>query len=525
MYNDEEERERAHREHQENQAAYEVDLPPSSFETADDASHHPADEATTPAGSGGSAPLEEKPALEAPKTLRDRLLSWFQSFRERLEGQKGNSNASGTLTARSRVMQDRSKVTMAIAGASILAIVLFLVTFTRPSVPYKPKDQHAHPNLGRPENSQPDDRSVVPLRTAGGVKPDEKDGTITAQDVLNTTKLKPRSNVPTPAAPNQNKQDYAVNRIPFPAEGAPPATQPAAAPQPEKYQPSLVFVRSASSEHSSLAAQPVSAGYTPVVMSAFFSALPPGTRLVARLESPVSTALKNTPAVAAIEYNYSRDGEVVIPAGSKAFGKLSSANEHGFVELAFDTIELPDGTTQKIYGFGESLTYQPIKGAVTGRNIGLQFLVQSLTGVGSIAAATVGNQGGTGINDSLSNNAILRERLSENIATAGQNQMSNLAYRQNIVVTVPGNTRFYLVLGRSEQDRERNQSSPAARPVPAAAPTSPSVQNASMETQYMQELEGLKRQLDQLSRQQQQQQNSEPPGQTQNALPSSPPQP
>jgi hypothetical protein len=222
--------------------------------------------------------------------------------------------------------------------------------------------------------------------------------------------------------------------------------------------------------------------------------------LIARLESPVSTALKNTPAVAAIEYNYTRDGEIVIPAGSKAFGKLSSANEHGFVELVFDTIELPDGTPQKIDGFGESLTYQPIKGTVTGRNIGLQFLVQSLTGVGSIAAATVGARSGTGINDSLSNNAILRERLSENIATAGQNQMSSLAYRQNIVVTVPGNTRFYLVLNRNEKGREGIESAPTARPAPAATPSS--VEDASMETRYMQELESLKRQLDQLSKQQ-----------------------
>jgi hypothetical protein len=58
-------------------------------------------------------------------------------------------------------MQDRSKVTLAIAGASILAMVLFLVTFTRPSVPHKPKDQRAHPNLERPESNQTDDRSVV----------------------------------------------------------------------------------------------------------------------------------------------------------------------------------------------------------------------------------------------------------------------------------------------------------------------------------------------------------------------------
>ncbi len=513
MYNDDEEREREHRdenEHQENEAAHEVDLPPSFLEAADTASD-PVGEDTSLAESS-DVPIDEKPDHGDHQTPRDRLLAFWKGFRQRLDGGKGKSDPSGTLTAKSRVLQDRSKMTMAIAGASILAIVVFLATFTRPSVHHQPADTRALPNLGRRGNSPNDGRSVVPLRTAGGIKPEENDGTITAQDVLNTSKLKPRSHAASPVPASQDKQDYALNRVPpFPAQEEPPATRPAPAPQPEKYQPSLVFVRSATKNPSSLTAQPVSATYAPVVMSAFFTALPPGTRLVARLESPVSTALKNTPAVAAIEYNYSRNGEVVIPAGSKAFGKLSSANEHGFVELAFDTIELPDGTTQKIDGFGESLTYQPIKGSVTGRNVGLQFLVQSLTGVGSIAAATVGARSGIGINDSLSNNAILRERLSENIATAGQNQMSSLAYRQNIVVTIPGNTRFYLVLGRNEKGREEMQSTPATRPIPAAAPNSPALQNASMETQYMQELEGLKRQLDQLSRQQAASEPSEQP--------------
>jgi hypothetical protein len=44
----------------------------------------------------------------------------------------------------------------------------------------------------------------------------------------------------------------------------------------------------------------------------------------------VSSAVK-TPVVAAIEYNYERDGEIVIPAGSKAFGELSQVNDQGYV--------------------------------------------------------------------------------------------------------------------------------------------------------------------------------------------------
>jgi hypothetical protein len=49
--------------------------------------------------------------------------------------------------------------------------------------------------------------------------------------------------------------------------------------------------------------------------------LPNGSRLMARLQSAVSTAVKG-PVVAAIEYNYERDGEIIIPAGTNAFGAL-----------------------------------------------------------------------------------------------------------------------------------------------------------------------------------------------------------
>lgn len=520
MYNPDEEHEHEHQnEHEPGQGIDEIDLPASFLETAEEPLLAPEASAAhaSPIGTPPAAAVEED-VVEGPKTPRDRLLAFIKNFRERMDGKK--QNPSGSLAAKSRITQDRTRMTMMIAGGCIVATVIFLMTFTRPATIHKVKDTRSHPNLGRPEGSGTDDgRSGVPLRSAAGVKPEDRDGKISDQDILNTSKLKPRNRHAAAAPANKEEEkDYALNKVPFPKEGSPESAPPAAAPVAEKYQPSLVFVRNGSRERNAVLAEPVSAAYTPVVLSTFGNLLPPGTRLVARLETPVSTALKNTPAVAAIEYNYSRDGEIVIPAGSKAFGKLSSANEHGIVELAFDTIQLPDGTTQKIDGFGESLTYQPIKGTVTGRNIGLQLLVQSLTGVGSIAAATVGTRSGTGVNDSLSNNSILRERLSENVATAGQNQMSSLAYRQNIVVTVPGNTRFYLVLSRNEKGHDGMQSSTVAHPIPAAAPASPSVQNASMENQYMQEIEGLRRQLDQLSKQ--------PPASNSNVPPdaSAPPQ-
>src|SRR6185437_15515273 len=167
-----------------------------------------------------------------------------------------------------------------------------------------------------------------------------------------------------------------------------------------------------------------------------------------RLETPVSTAVK-APVVAAIEYNYDRDGEIVIPAGSKAFGELDQANDRGYVGIHFHTIQLPDGTAQTIDGRAMGLNYKPLEGKVTGQNTGKKFLVRSLTGVGTILAATVGVQGGLGVDETITNNMLLRERLANNVALAGEQQMNELAYHQNIVVTVPGNTRFYIVLAKS----------------------------------------------------------------------------
>ena len=100
-----------------------------------------------------------------------------------------------------------------------------------------------------------------------------------------------------------------------------------------------------------------------------------------------------------------------------------------------------------------SLEFQPMKGTVTGTNAGKKFLVRSLTGVGTIVAATVGVRSGLGVSDTISNNVLLRERVANNVALAGDQQLTELAYRQNIVVTVPGNTRFTLFSPNQAQTR------------------------------------------------------------------------
>src|SRR5579859_1693173 len=176
--------------------------------------------------------------------------------------------------------------------------------------------------------------------------------------------------------------------------------------------------------------------------------MPVETRLVTPVHSFVNDAFK-TPVVAAIEYNYEKDGQIVVPAGAKALGTLQQADRSGYVAVRFDTIQMPDGTTEKIDAAAMSLTYGPIKGIISGRRMGTRFLVRTFTGLGTVASYLVGAGGSNGFNGPLSESALLRDRIATNIGIAGDQELNSLAFNQNIVVTVPGNTRFYIVVEKS----------------------------------------------------------------------------
>jgi len=289
-------------------------------------------------------------------------------------------------------------------------------------------------------------------------------GDVTPEDVGRTARLgMGQSHAAMPAATlsqgipeKKSQQQYALDRIQFdtapaqqPGYGVAPAYQQAPVPltgtktneSDELRKPSLVFVRAAESSPVRVPAAPPTVAQE---QAAVLDILPPGTRLVARLESAVSTAVKE-PVIAVIEYNYERDGEIIVPAGAKAVGQLRQANRSGYVDIKFDTMEMPDGTTEKIEGVAMDLKFGPLRGDVGGKRTGTKFLVRSLTGVGTVAAYLVGG-GGTGFNGPLSESALLRERMANNVGMAGDQELNDLGFNQNIVVTVPGNTRFYIVL-------------------------------------------------------------------------------
>jgi hypothetical protein len=128
---------------------------------------------------------------------------------------------------------------------------------------------------------------------------------------------------------------------------------------------------------------------------------------------------------------------------------------------------MSDGTIAKIEASAMDLNFGPLKGYVSGKKTGTKFLVRSLTGLGTVASYLVGPQGSSSAG-LISTNALMRERLADNVATAGQEQLNSLAFNQNLVVTVPGNTRFYIVLQKPVGDTTGSPSGTRNAPANAA---------------------------------------------------------
>jgi hypothetical protein len=201
--------------------------------------------------------------------------------------------------------------------------------------------------------------------------------------------------------------------------------------------------------------------------------------LLARLETASTTAVK-TPVVASIEYHYERDGSIIIPAGSKVIGELQQASSEGYASIRFHTLQMADGTDQTIEAIATDLKHGPLKGRVSGKNTGKKILSRTLSGVGTIAAYVVG-AGGTGLNRTITGETLLRDRIAGNIALAGEQELMNAAYSQNIVVTLPANIRFYVVM-------QKPAAVAAREPAPAASIES---RRDSIETPTVQELREL----------------------------------
>jgi hypothetical protein len=173
----------------------------------------------------------------------------------------------------------------------------------------------------------------------------------------------------------------------------------------------------------------------------------PGTRIQAKLETQISSAV-SAPVVAVVEYTYAIGDRVVIPAGARVYGQLQQADRSGYVGVKFDELELLDGAREKIDAIGTGLDLGPIRGNVFGKNTGKNFLVRAASGVGSVLAEIAGNNSSA----AFSEDDMLRERLAENIGTAGDSEVMSLNANSRVVVSVPADTKIYIVFTKHEQN-------------------------------------------------------------------------
>jgi hypothetical protein len=462
------------------------------------------EEPETKQTSAVTSPEEDQSREKAAATEEPVSPGAFQTLRALLEKTRRNQQGA---PSRRELSRDKSKSFLLLAGATIALLLIFLGVFSSPKTraPLPGETARGAPSLGRnptPGQGQNDPaKTVTPMLNADVREGDNGSGSqVTPQDVGGTS---PRYNQFRQAAANgtaslgkpsagrpTNSEAYALKNVDFSdsAVGPPSIPSPPRAPagdsDSELKKPSIVFVRAAQSATPVFERSPMEDGTLAAI-------LPAGTRLVARLEAPVSSAVP-APVIAVVEYNYEREGEIVLPAGSRVFGKVSRVSPSGFVGFQFDRVETPEGTVEKIDATAMDLKFGPIKGNVSGRNRGKNFLVRSLTGVGTIAAYVVGGQGTAGFNGPISENSLVREQMANNIGMAGQDEINTMSANQNIVVTVPGNTRFFVVV-------EKGSSEEVGRPVPRSADASTSLSGGKVPTlEELRQLIELRSELNQM---------------------------
>lgn len=446
-------------------------------------------------------------------------------------------------SAREQKSGDRLRGALILVATAIGCLFLFFGLFTTTTDSSK-KERKTQPNLGRPQTAgttaETANRSLVPQLNVTQ-QPNEETGELTEKDLLGTMRNRgtpvPTENVPKPVATakqlparrtttnpalssvdfddpalaeayrrqgltppprratdvtdwNAAIADYQAKQNPKPAP-----TVPVSNPSEALRKSSFVYVR------ANVANAPVNAGVVPSVQQRTPAALlAQGTKLVARLQYEVSSAAK-VPVVAVIEYNYEQNGDLIIPAGTKAYGTLAQATPQGWVTIKFDALEYPNGVQEKINGSSLSMEQGVLQGIVNGRNTGKKFLTRTLTGIGTIAAFAVG---GRGLGGQVDNSILLRERLSSNVAMGGEQELAMLAFQQNIVVTVPANTRFYLVLNEPGVTTPAPRQDAAARggtgALSGTQEVSPGSPLAGMSTQELQELISIRNEMREMNR-------------------------
>ena len=370
--------------------------------------------------------------------------------------------------ARQQIQQNRFVIIG--AGAIVIALLIFVATsMPHRGAPQKVKSRGATAteDLALESGTASNDKSLFPITDSGRpVTKETHEGFLNERD-LQRTATKPAAGTTVASGsgtlgsipPFGDQQPWQAP--PYqPGSGAGAETPDLGKAEREAMEKSsLIYVRNVSANSASAQAR----GIFNDPASELGLGLATGTRLRARLESAASTAVR-TPVLAVIEYNYERDGEIIVPAGAKAVGHIRNGDRSGYVDIQFDSLLMPDGAVVPLEAVATDLDLRPLKGKVEGKNTGKNVLVRSLSGIGQAGAMLVG-QGS--LNQPLSESDLMRERVSNNVGEAGDEEVSRLAITQHIVVTISADTPIYVVL---EQTPKTNRASlqPSARSAPTS---------------------------------------------------------
>jgi Bacterial conjugation TrbI-like protein len=383
--------------------------------------------------------------------------------------------------AKQQIQQNRFII---IAAGAVVTALLIFVAVSRPhrTAVRGGKGQAGTRDASTAETSnETEEKSLFPITDSG--RPAAKEA---QQGFLNERDLQ-RTVVRTGSSTSQTAQPHGTGTLssiqPFgdkwqapPPEANPSddATDVSKSEREAMEKPSLMYVRKTPAGPVG----PQTANYSAPELGL---GLATGARLRAHLDSAASTAV-HAPVLAVIEYNYEQGGEIIVPAGAKAVGRIREANRSGYVDLEFDSLLMPDGVSIPIAAAATGLDLRPLKGKVEGKNTGKNVLVRSLSGIGQAGSLFLG-QGS--LNEPLSESDLMRERVATNIGETGDQEISRLSVSQQIVVTVSAGIPIYVVL---QQTPKADQPSPVANPRNTQTSNSPNAEQLRQLLQLQQEL-------------------------------------
>jgi hypothetical protein len=375
-----------------------------------------------------------------------------------LPGQEGEQAQIQPFRGRDAAQGNGEDKTLKFVIAGVAGGVVLILLILGFSQEHSARKLHGDtPNLGQvPQTStngaNPSNSGIVP-RASMQPTPLAKKGKLTAQDLEDTVA---QASNPAPASGAKTLgqvKPFDDTWAPKPYNGQQEQTdgQQEKAESAALAQPSLVFVANAPETATSSRAS------TPLMPSLDLGT---GARLSAHLASVVTTAV-DSPVIAVIEYSYEQDGEIVVPAGTKAVGHVQQADRSGYVSIKFDQLEMPHRTVLPIDALATDRNLGPLRGKVTGTHRGRNFLVRSFTDIGPGLAMFAGQNNTSG---AFSEDDLLRAQLAQNVGNAGDQEIMQLRLTEHPIVTIPAGTDIYVVFEKTSNKPPSGGATESGRP-------------------------------------------------------------